>query len=156
MLSGVPVALSPTIAIPRAITAPMANCVVLLGMITSISTKMGTVRHRECEATHTYSRRCFLAAIPLTPIRVGAREPDRSAVGISNLQLRAPIKNETPKTGLGDKGPEDCFRRQKPHAETKLHLRNAAVRRPFERSSHVSRWRPDWLAGAEGFEMSAT
>jgi hypothetical protein len=58
-LSAVPVALSPTIAIPRAITAPMANYVVLLGMITSIPTKMGTVRHRECEATHTLQQKFF-------------------------------------------------------------------------------------------------
>jgi hypothetical protein len=34
----------------------------------------------------------------------------------------------------------------------KLDMRNAAALRSFERPSYVPRWRPDWLAGAGGFE----
>src|SRR5262245_12178332 len=66
-------------------------------------------------------------------------------------------KDITPKTrrqkmALGDKPPEWHFRRHFPHAETKPYLRNAAVPRYFERSQHIGRWRPDWLAGAGGLE----
>jgi hypothetical protein len=38
------------------------------------------------------------------------------------------------------------------YTETEPHRRNAAVSRRFERHSHVSWWRPDWLAGAGGLE----
>jgi hypothetical protein len=61
-------------------------------------------------------------------------------------------KNETPKSGLGDQGPEWHFCSPIPHTETARYLRNAAVPRRFEGPSHVAQWRPDWLAGAAGFE----
>jgi hypothetical protein len=38
------------------------------------------------------------------------------------------------------------------HTETSSYLRNLAVPRGFERPSCVTRWRPDWLAEAAGFE----
>jgi hypothetical protein len=53
---------------------------------------------------------------------------------------------------LGDSGPELRFHRQIPDTETKPYPQNAAVPRRFERHSYISRWRSDWLAGAEGFE----
>jgi len=58
-----------------------------------------------------------------------------------------PIKNETPKTAVGDRGTESRFRGQIPHTETKPYPQNAAVPRGFERGSHVSLERRDWLAG---------
>jgi hypothetical protein len=61
-------------------------------------------------------------------------------------------KNETPKMALGDREAERRFRRHFPHTETTPYLRNAAVSRCFERSALVGWWRPDWLAGAGGFE----
>jgi hypothetical protein len=39
------------------------------------------------------------------------------------------------------------------HTETSSYLRNLAVSRGFERPSCVTRWRPDWLAGAAGLEL---
>ena len=33
------------------------------------------------------------------------------------------------------------------HTETSPYLQNAAKARGFERSFHVRRWRPNWLAG---------
>ena len=39
------------------------------------------------------------------------------------------------------------------HTETSSYLRNLAVPRGFERPSCVTRWRPDWLAGAAGLEL---
>ena len=33
------------------------------------------------------------------------------------------------------------------HTETSSYLQNAAKARGFERSFHVRRWRPNWLAG---------
>jgi hypothetical protein len=59
-------------------------------------------------------------------------------------------KNETPKSGLGDQGPEWHFCSPIPDTETARYLRNAAVPRGFEGPGHVERWRPDWLAGAAG------
>src|SRR5262249_16378296 len=64
-----------------------------------------------------------------------------------------PIRNETPNTALGDRGTESRVRCQIPHTETKPYTRNAAVACRFERGSHVSRWRLDWLAEVVGFEL---
>ncbi len=61
-------------------------------------------------------------------------------------------ENETSKSALGDRKPKRRFRRQFPHTETRPYLQNAAGARGFERSFNVRRWRPDWLAGAPGFE----
>jgi hypothetical protein len=41
-----------------------------------------------------------------------------------------------------------------PYTETESYLRHAALLRHFERWSHLRRWRPDWLAGAAGFERA--
>jgi hypothetical protein len=53
---------------------------------------------------------------------------------------------------LGDRGTGRRLRREIPHTETKPYLRNAALPSRFDRHLYVSRWRPDWLAGAGGFE----
>jgi hypothetical protein len=45
--------------------------------------------------------------------------------------LPAHIKNETPKSALGDRKPKRRFPRQFPHTETESYLRNAAVPRGF-------------------------
>ena len=47
----------------------------------------------------------------------------------------------------GDKSRNHTSVAQIPHTETKPYLQNVAVPRGFERHSHVSRWRPDCLAG---------
>ena len=52
----------------------------------------------------------------------------------------------------GDKSRNHTSVAQIPHTETKPYLQNVAVPRGFERHSHVSWWRPDWLAGAGGLE----
>jgi hypothetical protein len=46
----------------------------------------------------------------------------------------------------GDKSRNHTSVAQIPHTETKPYLQNVAVPRGFERHSHVSWWRPDWLA----------
>jgi len=53
----------------------------------------------------------------------------------------------------GDKRRNHSSVAQIPHTKTKLFLRNAAVPGGFERHSHVSRWRPDWLAGHVRLEL---
>jgi hypothetical protein len=58
------------------------------------------------------------------------------------------LRPATPKSGLGDRRREGRFRRQIPHAESKPYLRDAAVRRRFERAFAYGRRKPDWLAGA--------
>ena len=63
---------------------------------------------------------------------------------------RRSIQNETPKKALGDKRPEWHFHCQIPHA--KPNLRNGAWARRFERHSNVNAHKPDWPAGAAGFE----
>jgi hypothetical protein len=68
--------------------------------------------------------------------------------------LNGSSKNETPKNGRGDRASECLFSSPIPDTETKRDPRNAAVQRGSEASSHVGRWRPDWLAGAAGFETS--
>lgn len=65
----------------------------------------------------------------------------------------SPIKNETPKSALGDRGPKRRFHRQIPHTETKLHPRNAVVLRGFESSARIGGGDPDWLAGVIGLEL---
>jgi hypothetical protein len=62
------------------------------------------------------------------------------------------IKNETPKKARGDRRQEWRFHCEISHTETSSYLRNLAVPRGFERPSCVTRWRPDWLAGAAGLE----
>src|SRR5262249_40389616 len=60
--------------------------------------------------------------------------------------LQRSIKNETPKKARGDKSGNHTAVGRNPHTEAKLFLRDAAVPGGFGRHSHVSRWRPDWLA----------
>jgi hypothetical protein len=62
------------------------------------------------------------------------------------------IKNEPPKRARGDRRQEWRFHCEISHTETSSYLRNLAVPRGFERPSCVTRWRPDWLAEAAGFE----
>jgi hypothetical protein len=73
--------------------------------------------------------------------------------GSAFVNLQNTPENETPKSALGDRKPKRRFRRQFPHTETSPYLQNAAEARGFERSFHVRRWRPDWLAGAAGLEL---
>ena len=40
-----------------------------------------------------------------------------------------------------------------PHSETGSYLRNRAAPRAFFAMSICDAWRPDWLAGAAGFEL---
>jgi hypothetical protein len=54
----------------------------------------------------------------------------------------------------GDQGPEWHFCSPVPDTETARYLRNAAVPRRFEGPSHVAQWRPDWLAGVRGLELT--
>jgi hypothetical protein len=61
-------------------------------------------------------------------------------------------KNETPKSGLGDQGAEWGFCSPIRDTETKEYPRIAAVPRGFEGLSRLGWRRPDWLAGAAGFE----
>ena len=70
----------------------------------------------------------------------------------SRSRVQPSSKNETPKSGLGDQGPEWHFCSPIHDTETARYLRNAAVPRRFEGPSHVAQWRPDWLAGVAGFE----
>jgi hypothetical protein len=63
-----------------------------------------------------------------------------------------PAKNEIPKIGLGDRG--QGWRQRSPirDAETRRHPTNAGIPRGFPRTPRRQWWRPDWLAGAPGFE----
>jgi hypothetical protein len=72
---------------------------------------------------------------------------------VSSAPTNGSSKNETPKNGLGDQALECLFSSQIPDTETKRDPQNSVVPRGFEGSSHVGRWRPDWLAGATGFEL---
>jgi pimeloyl-ACP methyl ester carboxylesterase len=60
--------------------------------------------------------------------------------------VNGPIKNETPKSGLGDQGPEWRFCDPIPDTETARYLRNAAVPRRFEGLRRLAgRDRTGWL-----------
>jgi hypothetical protein len=60
--------------------------------------------------------------------------------------IRAHIKNETPKKACGDRRQEWRLHGQIPHTETSSYLRNLVVRAVFERPSYVTRWRrTGWL-----------
>jgi hypothetical protein len=54
--------------------------------------------------------------------------------------------------GSVSKVPAWHFRAQIPDTETQLYLRNAAVWRGLAYSMRVRRLKPDWMAGAAGFE----
>ena len=71
---------------------------------------------------------------------VSARHPrpDRRVLGIGHASIL-----DTSPTVHGSK---------RSHSRIGLVPDAAAEARGFERSFHVSRWRPDWMAGAAGFE----
>ena len=93
--------------------------------------------------------------------QVRAEQAEDKACGacpLAQLALRpsdhGSSKNETPKSGLGDHGPEWHFCSPIPETETKPCLRNAALRRAFAVLSRVGRWRLDWLAGVVRLELA--
>jgi hypothetical protein len=75
-----------------------------------------------------------------------------NALELRAIATKGPGKNETPKSGLRDQGPEWHFCSPIRDIETARYLRNAPVARGFEGLSHVDRWRLDWLAGVGGLE----
>src|ERR1700738_654896 len=97
------------------------------------------------------SRICSRTAVP-SPFPPNTRRWRSLTPDIASAPINGSSKNETPKNGLGDQALECLFSSPIPDTETKRDPQNAAVPRGFEGSSHVGRWRPDWLAEVAGFE----
>src|SRR5215831_964163 len=62
-------------------------------------------------------------------------------------------KNETPKNAPWRQVAATAVSSPFAHTETTSYPRNAAVPRRSECRSHLTRWRPDWLAGHIRFEL---
>ena len=69
-----------------------------------------------------------------------------------NLRTATTMRLGSLLLSTGDEALKCLVSSQIPDTETKRDPQNSAVPRGFEGSSHVGRWRADWLAGAAGFE----
>jgi hypothetical protein len=77
-----------------------------------------------------FTARATRRTVPASSIDIGEVQTLPSSLDL--------IKNETPKSALGDRGPERRFHRQIPDTETKPYPRNVAVPHGFERRSFVT------------------